>query len=337
MVKNEKKGIIGFDRTKYEIQFRNRRIYMIGMRTFKTGLGIFAALVVSDIFKLQYPFFTVIAVIVVMQNTIDETYQMGMNRILGTALGGVAGILYIQFLKLPNMVLDRMIIGMITIILIVILIRLNAKKAISISLIVFISICINDIKESAVFYALLRILDTIIGIVIALAVNLFVAPPDYGKKFFEELEVLIACEKSIFTGRVKGRKGMKCREISFKLDQVKQFSQKFRYDNKWLFDKKSSTRKREELLQSIWKSASEIYHHLTIIEDLDLSGDISEENMKKFMDLQGETYRQIYEDYFEDEVKTVYDYHVYKILDHFEEAEKDLEQYREIVANKKAS
>lgn len=307
---------------------------MIGMRTFKTALGIFAALIVSDIFHLQYPFFTAIAVIMVMQNTIDETYQMGINRILGTALGGLAGILYIQFLKLPNLFLDRVIIGGITILIISILIRMKATKAISISLIVFLSICINDIKESAVFYALLRILDTIIGIVIAFFINIFVAPPDYGKKFFEELKELLEQEKSMFIDKLKYNKSVNCNILSLQLDKIKQFSKKYRYDSKWMFDKEEITEKKEETLQSILRSVSEIYYHLTIIEDLNLSGDLSKENIKKLMVLQGENYQQIYEEYFEDEVKMVYNYHVYKILDHFESAEENLKNYEWITSKK---
>lgn len=300
---------------------------MIGMRTLKTSLAIFIALIVSDVFKLQYPFFTVIAIIVVMQNTINETYQMGINRILGTALGGLAGILYIGFIASEYWILDRILIGVITLFIILILIKLKATKAISISLIVFLSICINDIKQGAVFYAFLRILDTMVGIVIALVINAFVAPPDHAKKFVDLLKQILSDEKSIFINKLNHNGEVDLNVLSKSLEAAHETLKKYRHDSKWVpYNEEGLTRK-EELLQSIFHSLSEIYHHLVIIEDLNLRGNLSEETLSRLSSFDASTYQEIYEEYFEEEMKVIYNYHVYKILDHFEVVEQKFKDY----------
>lgn len=300
---------------------------MVGMRTLKTSLAIFVALIVSDIFKLQYPFFTVIAIIVVMQNTINETYQMGINRILGTALGGLAGILYIGFIASDYWILDRIMIGVITLFIILILIKMKATKAISISLIVFLSICINDIKQGAVFYAFLRMIDTMVGIIIALVINAFVAPPDHAKKFADLLKQILSEEKSIFIKKLIHNEEIDLSLLSKSLDAARETLKKYHHDSKWVPYNEEGLIRKEELLQSILHSLSEIYHHLVIMEDLNLRGNLSEETLSRLSSFDNSTYQKIYEEYFEEEMKVIYNYHVYKILDHFESVEQEFRDY----------
>ncbi|MFC4804267.1 FUSC family protein [Filifactor villosus] len=297
------------------------------MRTLKTSLAIFVALIVSDIFKLQYPFFTVIAIIVVMQNTINETYQMGINRILGTALGGLAGILYIGFIASDYWILDRIMIGVITLFIILILIKMKATKAISISLIVFLSICINDIKQGAVFYAFLRMIDTMVGIIIALVINAFVAPPDHAKKFADLLKQILSEEKSIFIKKLSHNEEIDLSLLSKSLDAARETLKKYHHDSKWVPYNEEGLIRKEELLQSILHSLSEIYHHLVIMEDLNLRGNLSEETLSRLSSFDNSTYQKIYEEYFEEEMKVIYNYHVYKILDHFESVEQEFRDY----------
>lgn len=300
---------------------------MVGMRTLKTSLAIFVALIVSDIFKLQYPFFTVIAIIVVMQNTINETYQMGINRILGTALGGLAGILYIGFIASDYWILDRIMIGVIILFIILILIKMKATKAISISLIVFLSICINDIKQGAVFYAFLRMIDTMVGIIIALVINAFVAPPDHAKKFADLLKQILSEEKSIFIKKLSHNEEIDLSLLSKSLDAARETLKKYHHDSKWVPYNEEGLIRKEELLQSILHSLSEIYHHLVIMEDLNLRGNLSEETLSRLSSFDNSTYQKIYEEYFEEEMKVIYNYHVYKILDHFESVEQEFRDY----------
>lgn len=300
---------------------------MVGMRTLKTSLAIFVALIVSDIFKLQYPFFTVIAIIVVMQNTINETYQMGINRILGTALGGLAGILYIGFIASDYWIWDRIMIGVITLFIILILIKMKATKAISISLIVFLSICINDIKQGAVFYAFLRMIDTMVGIIIALVINAFVAPPDHAKKFADLLKQILSEEKSIFIKKLSHNEEIDLSLLSKSLDAARETLKKYHHDSKWVPYNEEGLIRKEELLQSILHSLSEIYHHLVIMEDLNLRGNLSEETLSRLSSFDNSTYQKIYEEYFEEEMKVIYNYHVYKILDHFESVEQEFRDY----------
>lgn len=270
---------------------------MVGMRTLKTSLAIFVALIVSDIFKLQYPFFTVIAIIVVMQNTINETYQMGINRILGTALGGLAGILYIGFIASDYWILDRIMIGVITLFIILILIKMKATKAISISLIVFLSICINDIKRGSgvlcfseddrhdgrhnnhsCYQCLCRTSGSC-------------------KKFADLLKRILSEEKSIFIKKLSHNEEIDLSLLSKSLDAARETLKKYHHDSKWVPYNEEGLIRKEEFT---------VYPPL-FVGDLSSLGyygrsepkrKLGEETLSRLSSFDNSTYQRIYEEYF---------------------------------------
>ncbi|MFZ5626587.1 MAG: FUSC family protein, partial [Bacillota bacterium] len=66
---------------------------MIGKRIIKTAIAAALTMVVARIFHLDYPFYAVIAVIVVMQSTLGSSLDAGINRLLGTVVGAITGAL----------------------------------------------------------------------------------------------------------------------------------------------------------------------------------------------------------------------------------------------------
>ena len=67
----------------------------IGLRTIKTGIAVTLSLLVSSLLKLEYPFFVAMTSIISMDKTAMNSMKMGRNRILGTFIGAIVGILFI--------------------------------------------------------------------------------------------------------------------------------------------------------------------------------------------------------------------------------------------------
>ncbi len=144
----------------------------IGMRTIKTSIAVTISISLGYALKLNSPFFAGIAAIIAMQGNLVDSYRMGRDRILGTILGAVIGLLC-SFISIGN----PLIIGIGIIIVIYLCNRLGWSKSVSIATIVFVSIIMNVEKGQELHYSLNRILDTMVGIVVAVIVNFIISPP----------------------------------------------------------------------------------------------------------------------------------------------------------------
>lgn len=146
----------------------------IGMRNIKTALAVFLSIVISSLIKLDYPFYAAIASLVCMQSSIEKTYETGKNRMLGTIVGAFLGFIFATLFP-TNAIFSA--IGII--IIISICNKLEWNDTISMAGIVFLAIMLN-IKDNkhALIYSYKRLFETLIGIVIAFLVNVFIAPPE---------------------------------------------------------------------------------------------------------------------------------------------------------------
>lgn len=146
--------------------------FNIGMRNIKTGLAVFVCVVISRAMKLEYPFYSAIAAVIAMQSSVEGSFKAGKNRMLGTSVGAIIGYVFALICH-GNVVLLSL--GVMVIIYVCNL--LNWKGAVSIACVVFISIMLNDSNRDPLYYSLNRLLDTFIGIIVAIIINRFVAPP----------------------------------------------------------------------------------------------------------------------------------------------------------------
>ncbi|WP_099188894.1 aromatic acid exporter family protein [Tepidibacter mesophilus] len=154
----------------------------VGMRNIKTAIAVSLSVAVSRFFNMEYPFYAAIAAIISMQTTVGESFKVGRNRILGTILGAVVGVVF--YVINPSSVII-MGIGIMIVIYICNLFRWN--KSISIAGIVFCVIMSNLDGRNPVFYAINRTIDTFIGIIIAVLVNYLITPMDNYNKIEDNL------------------------------------------------------------------------------------------------------------------------------------------------------
>jgi uncharacterized membrane protein YgaE (UPF0421/DUF939 family) len=145
---------------------------MVGMRNIKTAIAVFISIVISKLLKMEYPFYAAIAAIISMQSSVEASFKAGRNRMLGTFIGAVVG--FICALISPGNALASAI-GIVVVIYLCNI--LKWKESASIGGIVFLAIMLNLKGNSPLLYSINRILDTFLGIMVAILVNYFIVPP----------------------------------------------------------------------------------------------------------------------------------------------------------------
>lgn len=186
-----------------------KKLPLPGMRNIKTAVSVLLCLVVYVLFPLlaeitnefdgkffelltfivnrQDPMFACIAAVVVMQSTVADSVSSGKSRIYGTALGAAAGLLFLLInLSVPVHLLNILLIAIGVVFLIYVCNLLKLQNAVSISVITFLVILISIGQKSPILYAVNRLLDTGIGIVISIFVNRYLNFPFRKEKAPEE-------------------------------------------------------------------------------------------------------------------------------------------------------
>lgn len=146
-----------------------------GPRIRKTGLAVLISMIISYYRPGEgLAFYSAIAAIICMQQNVHQTFHKGLGRIIGTIFGGTMGLIYLLAFpagSIPEIARLIIIAGLVTII-IWIMASVNKKDAVSIAGIVFLSVTINHAGDLVPLnFALSRIIDTLIGVLVAFFVN----------------------------------------------------------------------------------------------------------------------------------------------------------------------
>src|SRR5699024_8999949 len=121
------------------------------------------------------PFYGAIAAVICLKSDVDGTIKIGVNRVIGTLIGGFTGLIYLLTFKSMklNPYINYALVSLVIIYLIWLMSNLNKPNAITIMCIVFISITINhgESTEFPVDFALNRVIDTLVGVLVAIFIN----------------------------------------------------------------------------------------------------------------------------------------------------------------------
>ncbi len=145
----------------------------IGMRSLKTGLAVFICLALYTILPLTEPTLAVLVVVMAIQNNIDDSITFSKNRLIGTVLGTIIGIIYTQ---VAGQSLIFVAAGVI--ILITLLNKLNQSRNIVIALVLFVNIITGVVSGNPIIYGLNRFANTLVGISVGFLINYFIKPPN---------------------------------------------------------------------------------------------------------------------------------------------------------------
>lgn len=152
---------------------------MLGLRTLKSVFAVFLCFLIHYLFiKNGFPFYSVIAALLCMQTNIQNSLETGINRLIGTFIGGIFGIIILNLLRnyiiINNQLLYYALISLLLIPLIYIPVLINRKSTSYITCVVFLSIVINHSEDMTPnIFAMQRIIDTAIGVIISIFVNTF--------------------------------------------------------------------------------------------------------------------------------------------------------------------
>lgn len=247
---------------------------MMGMRNIKTAIAVVLCVLISRILKLEYSFYAAIAAIISMENTVTTSFHTGKNRMLGTLVG--AGIGFLCAAILPG---NAIICGIGIIIVIYICNLLKWSKSVSIACVVFMAIMVNLNGKNPFFYSLNRILDTFIGITVAVFVNYFVCPPNYIKDIKRNCVSIIERIDKLIESGFATIKDLELDilevEINALQKQISMHEDEFRFSKK-TFDKIDD-------IKDTIRLDNNIMNHLKVIKNLKNKNDFSEkkENLQK--------------------------------------------------------
>lgn len=159
----------------------------IGMRNIKTSISVFLCLLVFEFVNRENAIHACIAAVICMQNTIDDSFKKGIERVIGTIIGGIAGGIVLFFITTfghEGLLIFMIPLGII--ILIEICISVDMKQSVVICCIVYLGILISDEHVGGyILYTFNRVLDTTLGIIITLFVNKYMNLPDNMKKLIK--------------------------------------------------------------------------------------------------------------------------------------------------------
>lgn len=147
----------------------------IGARNLKTALAVTLCIGFFELIHRQYPFYACIAAVICMKDTVENSYNMGKTRMIGTITGGLVGLSFTFIALTFNITNFPGLITGVGIVLTIYLLNLfNKKGSVSIACIVLIAIMTNLHGKAPYAYAFDRIIDTLIGIVVALLINKYI-------------------------------------------------------------------------------------------------------------------------------------------------------------------
>lgn len=158
--------------------------FHIGQRAIKTALSVGLALMVAQILGSSLPIFAAIGAISVMSRTWVDSLKESLNQVAGTFLGYLIACVFVTLLPNPQFFLC-MAVGVLCVISLCIALRLNF--AIPLASIVFADVCLYTGGDSVV-YGFHRFTDTLVGLVVALIVNVVIRPYNNRRKIIDMMQ-----------------------------------------------------------------------------------------------------------------------------------------------------
>ena len=158
-----------------------------GMRVIKTMLAILLCLLIDYLRRNPTPVNATIAAVVCLQNDLRSTFLISLNRALGTLLAGLYSYIFIlvfirYFGMNPDSFLYYLLVGVCSLPLMHLMVRTHMPGAVAISAIVYVLICVSGNTASPLEYTVMRMIDTFVGIAVALFVNWLPPLNELGKR-----------------------------------------------------------------------------------------------------------------------------------------------------------
>lgn len=283
---------------------KNKFTNLVGMRNIKTGISVFLCVIVSRLLKLEIPFYACIAAVISMQSSVTSSFHAGRNRMLGTLVGAATGLAF-ALIDPGNAILSG--IGVSIVIFITNYLKWN--KSASIGCIVFLAIMTNLNGKTPVNYSLNRILDTFIGISIAVLVNYLIFPPKYLNKVLDTCnslvdEIILLCGE-----RFCCNKNIDIEHLIKQVTNLKTYIKNYKSD--FLINKQETLQ--IDKITTISTICDKLFTHINIVNSLENNLLLDDKNKKSLFEIYN--YNIPNENYKNSDLNIVYNYHMFIIID----------------------
>ena len=146
----------------------------VGMRMVKTVVAVYICAAIGCFFRGEAAIISMVAAVVCMQNTTENSMRKAADRVLGTIIGAMYGVL-VRYIGIWLGISDKLFVYyfMISITLIPLLLSTLVIKKPSISSFactLFLSVAVGHVVNP-LEASIERIVETVVGIVVALLVN----------------------------------------------------------------------------------------------------------------------------------------------------------------------
>ena len=283
------------------------KLQKIGMRTIKTGIAVAICTFLAK-YLVHNPMYAGVGCVVSVQDTVKGSFKLGFNRVLGTFIGGLVGFLCV--LIKPG---DPIISGLGIMASIYICTTLDIKSGIVVSAVTFLLVHLGIIDSTPAYYAISRVIDTSVGVVIGIVINYILARPDYceitDKSLLNAKKVVEECIKS----RIVDNKTFEREKLRAKIAKLENIYSKLQDEIKYSKNKVDIESVKAEI-----SSYKEINHHMKSIELLDEELYLNEDNclrIKNMYNVDNLNWK------IDNNKSPVFNYLLSKILDVITEAE----------------
>ena len=186
----------------------------VGMRIVKSACAVFLCFVIDWLRGGGTPFYSAIAAVLCMQPYVSHSVRTALNRTIGTVIGAVAGLLVLlaERMLLPSgqPIRQYLLVSACIVPLIYITVLLKKTSASYITCVVFLSITVaHGADVEPWLFALNRMIDTLIGIFVSLAVNAVRLPRRRNRRLLliADLDVALGGENGAVDSRAAVRLG----------------------------------------------------------------------------------------------------------------------------------
>jgi uncharacterized membrane protein YccC len=159
----------------------------------KAGLASAIVLAITNVFRLEYPIYAVIAVVFVMESSLTGSVRAAYTRLLGTMMGTMLAAMTISIAGVNPLTL-----GLGVTLTICVCIHFKFTDALKLSAMLFGLVMLQHGGDPWSF-AFHRLLDTSFGIVVAIAINLLIWPPRAWRSVHQNISACLAQVGSLYT------------------------------------------------------------------------------------------------------------------------------------------
>lgn len=150
--------------------------FKIGMRTLKTGLSVFICMLITFLFKRETYIVSTITAVFTLRENMEKTMMFGKHRIAGNIFGALTSLLVIFIFDVfGNSQLTQILtIPSVIILLITLLSGFGYNEGVVGACATLLTILFMIPEQDSYVYALNRVIDSFIGMGVALGINVLV-------------------------------------------------------------------------------------------------------------------------------------------------------------------